>query len=179
MTSTPKMLNNANTLSPSILNCQKEMGFHPENKRINDLEWEGILTINVDNEHHHFSGSQKYLIRNVLPIQPKFFPCTNDSECLKDKSIIVIVWPPNNIPCLHCSLYQMEVAQSSLCFTRSNEENEFFMSIFFPIDLIQILKTIAEQRGSRLSESSDLSSFEVALLQGLPSLRVHLTDVPF
>lgn len=53
------------------------------------------------------------------------------------------------------------------------------MSIFFPIDLIQILKTIAEQRGSRLSESSDLSSFEVALLQGLPSLRVHLTDVPF
>lgn len=179
MTSTPKMLNNANTLSPSILNCQKEMGFHPENKRINDLEWEGILTINVDNEHHHFSGSQKYLIRNVLPIQPKFFSYTNDSECLKDKSIIVIVWPPNNIPCLHCSLYQMEVAQSSLCFTRSNEENEFFMSIFFPIDLIQILKTIAEQRGSRLSESSDLSSFEVALLQGLPSLRVHLTDVPF
>lgn len=34
----------------------------------------------------------------------KLFPCTNDSESLKGEFIIVIVWLPNNILCLHCPL---------------------------------------------------------------------------
>lgn len=34
----------------------------------------------------------------------KLFPCTNDSDSLKDKFITVIVWLPNNILCFHCPL---------------------------------------------------------------------------
>lgn len=97
MTGTPKVLNNANTPSPSTLNYQKETGFHPENKRIKDLKWEGTSTMNIDNEHQHFSRPQKYLIRNVLPTQLKFFPRTNDSESLKDKSVMVMIWLSSNI----------------------------------------------------------------------------------
>lgn len=61
----------------------------------------------------------------------KLFPCTNDSEILKDKSITVIVWLPNNILCLHCPLsIPDEGGPASPSFIKSNKENGFLCQIF-------------------------------------------------
>lgn len=78
----------------------------------------------------------------------KLFICTNDSESLKDKFIIVIIW----LPITYCvfialCLHQMKVVQASPSFIRSNKGNEFFMPNLFPIDLLQMSKGIAGLRG--------------------------------
>lgn len=59
----------------------------------------------------------------------KFLPCTDDSESLKDKSSTEGARSPITY-CVFIALclYQMKVVQASPRFSKSNKENEFFMS---------------------------------------------------
>lgn len=146
---------------------------------------------NIDNEYNHFSKTRnpncyQYIFHKntaTLMFLPdnlsKLFPCTNDNESLKDKFIIVITW----LPITYCvfmalCLYQMKVVQASPSFTRIKKENEFFMPNLFPIDLLQMLKIIAELGSLNFQKIQPYPALRMLSCR-TSHLRIHLINVHF